>query len=74
MEIGVRQSSLGREHARGCTLKCPQCGTEALVMQRRHVSPPRLGAPLVTEYYDCDFCEASYQFSPATNRWKPIYQ
>jgi hypothetical protein len=42
-------------------------------MQRRHVSPARWGAPVVTEYYDCDYCEASYQFSPAENRWKPIY-
>ena len=74
MEIAVRQSSLSRHGGTRDSKKCPQCRTEALVLSRRHVSPPRWGAPLVTEYYDCDYCEASYQFSPADNRWKPIYQ
>ena len=74
MEIGVRQSSSERARGGADLKKCPQCRTAALVMQRRHVSPPRWGAPVVTEYYECDYCEASYQFSPAENRWKPIYQ
>jgi hypothetical protein len=73
MEIAVRHSNSDRQHGRTSALRCPQCRTEALVMQRRHVSPARWGAPVVTEYYDCDYCEASYQFSPAENRWKPIY-
>jgi hypothetical protein len=73
MQIAVRQSSLDRAHAAKDAPKCPQCRTAALVMQRRHVSPPRWGEPVVTEYYDCDYCDASYQFSPADNRWKPIY-
>jgi hypothetical protein len=38
------------------------------------VSPVRLGAPLVTEFYNCDSCDARYQYSPAQNRWRPIYQ
>jgi len=74
MEIAVRQSHSDRHHGRASTRKCPQCRTEALVMQRRYVSPPSWGNPVVTEYYDCDYCDASYQFSPAENRWKPIYQ
>jgi C4-type Zn-finger protein len=54
------------------THRCPQCHQEALILQRRHVSPPHLGASLVTEYYECDYCEARYQYSPADDRWKPI--
>jgi hypothetical protein len=72
MEIAVRQSSLGRERVGRDRKICPQCRTQALIMQRRYVSPPAWGPPVVTEYYDCDFCEASYQFSPAENRWKPL--
>lgn len=52
--------------------KCPQCRLEALVLSRRHVSPPALGAPVVTEYYQCDYCDARFQYSPETNRWKPV--
>jgi uncharacterized protein with PIN domain len=52
--------------------QCPQCRTEALILLRRHVSPPRLGAPLVTEYYECEYCDSQYQYSPADNRWKQI--
>jgi len=54
--------------------QCPQCRTAALILLRRHVSPARLGAPMVTEYYECERCESQYQYSPATDRWKPIYQ
>ena len=52
--------------------RCPQCREDALVMDRRHVSPPRWGAPLVTEYYDCGFCDARYQYSPADDRWRAL--
>jgi hypothetical protein len=54
--------------------QCPQCRAEALVLLRRHVSPPRLGPALVTEYYECECCDARYQYSPATNRWRPTFQ
>lgn len=54
--------------------QCPQCRADALILLRRHVSPERLGPPLVTEYYECDACDCRYQYSPATNRWKPVYQ
>ena len=54
--------------------RCPQCRAEALTLQRRHVSPPRLGAALITEYYGCDFCDAQFQYSPATGSWRPVYQ
>jgi len=52
--------------------RCPQCREQALVLHRRHVSPPRLGASQVTEYWTCDCCDASYQFSPAADRWRPL--
>jgi len=58
----------------GKALRCPQCRAEALVLLRRHVSPPRLGPPLVTEYYECECCEERYQYSPATNRWRRTSQ
>jgi hypothetical protein len=54
--------------------QCPRCRTAALILLRRHVSPARLGPPLVTEYYECDCCDSQYQYSPAEDRWKPIYQ
>jgi hypothetical protein len=73
MEFAVRPSAATSRRVTAGH-RCPQCREEALVLQRRHVSPARLGAPLVTEYYDCDYCDASYQYSPAENRWKPIYQ
>jgi hypothetical protein len=61
-----------RNPARGASHRCPQCREEALVLHRRYVSPARLGAPLVTEYWNCDCCDARYQFSPDDNRWRPI--
>lgn len=39
-------------------------------MRRRHVSPPGWGPPILTEYYDCDYCETRYSYSPAEQRWK----
>jgi hypothetical protein len=74
MEIAVRQSSSpAGPRIPTASHRCPQCHTEALVMNRRHVSPPQWGDPVVTEYYDCDYCEAQFTYSPAQNRWKPIY-
>ena len=73
MEFAVHHT-LDRNRLAAGAQRCPQCHEQALVLHRRHVSPPRLGAPLVTEYYDCDFCDARYQFTPAENRWRPIYQ
>jgi uncharacterized protein with PIN domain len=52
--------------------RCPQCRELALTLQRRHVSPARLGEPLVTEYYDCDSCDARYKYSPAQDRWQAM--
>jgi hypothetical protein len=74
MEIAIRQwGSASQTQSGHNALRCPQCHEETLVMDRRHVSPPRLGASIVTEYYDCLFCDARYQYSPADNRWKPVY-
>jgi hypothetical protein len=75
MEFAVRPSA-GASATRPTTTvhACPQCRVAALVLQRRHVSPPRLGPTLVTEYYDCDCCDARFQYSPADNRWRPVYQ
>ena len=71
MEFAVRQPA-GRARVAPSTHRCPQCHEQALMLQRRHVSPARLGEPLVTEFYDCDCCDASYKFSPAENRWRPV--
>lgn len=73
MDFAIRHTF---ESARstGKARQCPQCRQDALVLDRRHVSPASMGAPLVTEFYGCDCCDARYQFSPAQNRWKPIYQ
>ena len=73
MEIAVRQTGASHDRHRHANHRCPQCRTEALVMQRRHVSPPGWGAPVVTEYYDCDYCEARFSYSPAEGRWKLLY-
>jgi hypothetical protein len=70
MEFAVRHAS---EPRTGAAHRCPQCREMALMLERRHVSPTRLGSTLITEYWDCDCCDARYQFSPAENRWRPIY-
>jgi hypothetical protein len=75
MKFAARQQTSTATSRRATTAhKCPQCLEQALVLQRRHVSPTQLGPTLVTEYYDCDCCDARYQFSPDDNRWKPLYQ
>ena len=73
MDFAVRKSSATAGLRATAHHRCPQCREQALVLQKRHVSPPRLGATLVTEYYDCDCCDARYQYSPADDRWKPLY-
>ena len=73
MDFSIRHT-FEKTRASGEARQCPQCRTEALILLRRHVSPARLGPPLVTEYYECECCESQYQYSPADNRWKPIYQ
>jgi hypothetical protein len=42
------------------------------MLQHRHVSPARLGEPLVTEFYDCDCCDARVKYSPAANTWRVV--
>jgi hypothetical protein len=70
MDFAVRQP---RAHARKASHpRCPQCREETLVLQRRHVSAARLGDVLVTEFYECDCCDAGYQYSPTDNRWKRL--
>ena len=73
MDFSIRHT-FEKGRAVGEVRRCPQCRTEALILLRRHVSPERLGTPMVTEYYECECCESQYQYSPATDRWKPIYQ
>ena len=76
--IGLMDFSIRHTFEKGRAVRdarrCPQCRTEALILLRRHVSPPHLGAALVTEYYECECCESQYQYSPATDRCKPVYQ
>ena len=74
MDFAVRNPRQERSTTAAAPHRCPQCRERALVLDKRHISPPRLGAALVTEYYDCDCCDARYQFSPADNRWRPMYQ
>jgi uncharacterized protein with PIN domain len=73
MDFSIRHT-FEKGRATGEVRRCPQCRTDALILLRRHVSPPHLGTPMVTEYYECECCESQYQYSPATDRWKPIYQ
>jgi hypothetical protein len=75
MRFAVRESCAGAPPRSALAASsCPQCRQEALALTRRHVSPPRLGEPLVTEYYECACCDARYQYTPADDRWKPLYQ
>jgi hypothetical protein len=73
MDFSIRHT-FEKTRAIGEARQCPQCRAEALILLRRHVSPARLGPTLVTEYYECECCESQYQYSPADDRWKPIYQ
>jgi hypothetical protein len=73
MDFSIRHT-FDKVRAVGEARQCPQCRAEALVLLKRHVSPPRLGAALVTEYYECGCCDARYQYSPATGQWRPSYQ
>jgi hypothetical protein len=73
MEFAVCRAA-ERRSLSASTHRCPQCRQEALVLHRRHVSPATLGTQLVTEYWDCDCCDARYQFSPTDGRWRPISQ
>lgn len=73
MDFGVRGDAQRRPSA-PADHPCPQCRQRTLLLKRRHVSPAHLGDPMVTEYYECDFCEANFQYSPAAGRWKPVSQ
>jgi hypothetical protein len=72
MEFAVRQAIPARNSRTAAAHCCPRCREQALVLAGRHVSPPRLGTSVTTEFYDCDCCDARYQFSPAENRWRPV--
>ena len=74
MEIAVRQSGSDISRSVHPSHRCPQCRVDALIMRRRHVSSPGWGEPRLTEYYDCDYCEARYSYSPADRRWKLLAQ
>ena len=71
MDFAVRQQS-ARARVTPSSHRCPQCRERALMLQQRHVSPARLGEPLVTEFYDCDCCDARLKYSPATNTWRVV--
>jgi hypothetical protein len=71
MDFAVRQQS-ARTRLTPSTHRCPQCRELALILQNRHVSPPRLGEPLVTEFYECDCCDARFKYSPAANTWRAV--
>ncbi len=69
MEFAARHNA-SRARSTTPSHRCPQCREVALTLQRRHVSPARLGEPLVTEFYDCDCCDASFKYSPAVDQWR----
>ncbi len=71
MDFGPRAGKASHTAA-GERRVCPRCRSKALALQRRHVSPARLGEPLTTEYYECEACDAAWQYSPAQERWKPV--
>ena len=71
MDFAVRHPS-SRPRVTPSTHRCPQCRELALMLQQRHVSPERLGEPLVTEFYECDCCDARFKYSPATGTWRPV--
>ena len=74
MEFAAKRLTATATAVRATTSqRCTQCRMEALVLNRRHVSPPHFGDALVTEYYACDCCDAEFQFSPLSVRWKPVY-
>jgi hypothetical protein len=52
------------------THRCRLCRHE-LHLVRQHVSPPRLGAALTTEFYQCSACDAGFALNVATGKWKP---
>ena len=49
---------------------CSHCG-QPLQFVRKHVSPPRLGPAVETEFYQCVACDSGYARSPSTGKWKP---
>ena len=49
--------------------RCASC-REDLALVRRHVSPPRLGPPVTTEFYQCRACDSGYTHNPGTGTWK----
>lgn len=59
------------DDARGAltTHLCRRC-REKLSLVRRHVSPPRLGTPMTTEFYQCDACDSGYALDVAAGTWK----
>lgn len=71
MDFAVRQP-LTRNRVTPSTHRCPQCREQALMLQQRHVSPERLGEQLITEFYECDCCDARFKFSPAANTWRIV--
>jgi hypothetical protein len=71
MKFAVRQLT-DRAHREPITHRCGVCHETALVLERRHVSPERLGKAVVTEYYECDCCDTRYTYSPAHNRWRRL--
>jgi hypothetical protein len=71
MEFAVRQQFV-RARVTPSSHRCPQCRELALMLHHRHVSPARLGEELVTEFYDCDCCDARLKYSPAANTWRVV--
>ena len=68
--LGPMRRDAGKPAGAITGYRCVRC-REDLELVRRHVSPPRLGAPVATEFYRCRACDSGYAFSPKTATWKP---
>jgi hypothetical protein len=49
--------------------RCTRC-REDLRLVRTHVSPPRLGAAVTVEFYECRACDSGFALNVGTGTWK----
>jgi hypothetical protein len=68
--LGSSRRQAGKPAGAITTHQCAHCRQQLDLVARRE-SPPRLGAPVVTEFYKCRACDSGYLFTPKTATWKP---
>jgi uncharacterized protein with PIN domain len=67
--LGPRRGKTPQQPGAVTGHRCVLCHQE-LRLVRRHVSPPRLGAAVATEFYQCGACDSGYALNPATGKWR----